>query len=31
VALALHFAYYNFFRVHGTIRVTSAMQAGIAD
>jgi hypothetical protein len=30
-ALALHFAYYNFCRVHGTLRVTPAMQAGIAD
>jgi len=30
-ALALHFAWYNFCRVHRTIRVTPAMQAGIAD
>ena len=30
-AVALHFAYYNFCRVHMTIRVTPAMQAGITD
>lgn len=30
-ALALHFAYYNFCRVHRTLRVTPAMQAGITD
>ena len=30
-ALALHFAYYNFCRVHGKLRVTPAMEAGIAD
>ncbi len=30
-ALALHFAWYNFVRVHKTLRVTPAMQAGIAD
>ncbi len=30
-ALALHFAYYNFCRVHGSLRVTPAMEAGIAD
>jgi len=30
-ALALHFAYYNFCRVHSSLRVTPAMQAGIAD
>ena len=29
-ALALHFAHYNFVRVHGTLRVTPAMAAGIA-
>lgn len=28
-ALALHFAYYNFCRVHQTLRVTPAMAAGI--
>src|SRR5207247_3862813 len=30
-ALALHFAYYNFCRIHRTIRVTPAMEAGITD
>ena len=30
-ALALHFAYYNFCRIHGKLRVTPAMQAGITD
>jgi len=30
-ALALHFAYYNFCRVHQTLRVTPAMAAGITD
>ena len=29
-ALALFFAYYNFCRVHGSLRVTPAIQAGIA-
>jgi IS1 family transposase len=29
-ALALHFAYYNFCRVHKTLRCTPAMEAGIA-
>lgn len=29
-AVALHFAYYNFVRSHGTIRCTPAMEAGIA-
>jgi hypothetical protein len=28
-ALALHFAYYNFCRVHKTLRCTPAMEAGI--
>lgn len=28
-ALALHFAYYNFCRIHGKLRVTPAMEAGI--
>jgi hypothetical protein len=28
-ALALHFAYYNFCRIHKTIRCTPAMEAGI--
>lgn len=30
-ALALHFMYYNFGRIHSTLRVTPAMEAGIAD
>jgi IS1 family transposase len=30
-AIALHFMYYNFGRIHKTLRVTPAMQAGIAD
>ena len=30
-AVALHFAYYNMCRVHSSLRVTPAMQAGIAD
>ena len=30
-ALALHFGYYNFCRIHSTIRVTPAMEAGITD
>jgi len=30
-ALALHFAWYNFCRVHLTVRVTRAMEAGLAD
>jgi IS1 family transposase len=30
-ALALHFAHYNFIRVHRTLRVTPAMEAGITD
>jgi len=30
-ALAIHFAHYNFCRIHQTIRVTPAMQAGISD
>jgi hypothetical protein len=30
-ALCLHFAYYNFCRIHKTLRVTAAMAAGIAD
>ncbi len=30
-ALALHFAYYNFCRFHGTIKATPAIAAGIAD
>ncbi len=30
-AVALHFMYYNFGRVHKTLRVTPAMEAGISD
>jgi hypothetical protein len=28
-AIALHFMYYNFVRIHKTLRVTPAMSAGI--
>ena len=28
--VALHFAYYNFCRIHQTLRVTPAMEAGLA-
>jgi transposase-like protein/IS1 family transposase len=31
MAVALHFAYYNFCRTHRTLRVTPAMEAGITD
>lgn len=30
-AIALHFMYYNFCRVHQTLRVTPAMEAGVSD
>jgi hypothetical protein len=30
-AVALHFMHYNFCRVHQSLRVTPAMEAGIAD
>lgn len=30
-AVALHFAFYNFCRVHRTLRVTPAMEAGLTD
>ena len=30
-ALALYFMYYNFCRVHQTLRVTPAMEAGVSD
>jgi len=30
-AIALHFMYYNFCRVHNTLRVTPAMEAGLTD
>lgn len=29
-AVALHFAHYNFVRVHQTLRVTPAMEAGVS-
>jgi len=28
-AVALHFMYYNFVRIHNTLRVTPAMAAGV--
>ena len=28
-SLALHFAWYNFVRIHSTLRVTPAMEAGL--
>jgi hypothetical protein len=30
-AIALHYMHYNFCRIHQTLRVTPAMEAGIAD
>jgi hypothetical protein len=30
-AIALHFAYYDFCRVHSSLRVTYAMEAGLTD
>ena len=30
-AIALHFMHYNFARIHKTLRVTPAMEAGISD
>ena len=30
-AMALHFAYYNFSRVHRSLKVTPCMEAGITD
>lgn len=30
-AVALHFMYYNFVRIHGTLRITPAMAAGVTD
>lgn len=30
-AIALHFMHYNFVRIHSTLRVTPAMEAGVAD
>jgi hypothetical protein len=30
-AVALHFAYHNFVRIHKTLRITPAMTAGVTD
>lgn len=30
-AVSLHFMYYNFAKVHQTLRVTPAMEAGLSD
>ncbi len=30
-AIGLHFAYYNFVKIHGSLRVTPAMAAGVSD
>jgi hypothetical protein len=30
-SVALHFAYYNFCKIHQTLRVTPAMEAGLSD
>jgi hypothetical protein len=30
-ALSLHFAWYNFCRIHSTLRITPAMASGISD
>jgi len=30
-AVCLHFMYYNFARIHKTLRVTPAMEAGVSD
>ncbi len=30
-AVALHYLYYNFCRIHQTLRVTPAMEAGVGD
>ena len=30
-AVALHFGFYNFCQLHGTLRVTPAMEAGVTD
>jgi len=30
-ALCLHFAYYNFWRIHSSLRVTPAMESNLAD
>ena len=30
-AVSLYFAWYNFVRIHGSLKVTPAMEAGITD
>ena len=30
-SLALHFAFYNFCRIHRTLKVTPAIEAGVTD
>jgi hypothetical protein len=30
-AVALHFMHYNFCRVHSSLRITPAMEAGVSD
>ncbi len=30
-SVAIHFMHYNFVRIHGSLRVTPAMAAGVAD
>ena len=30
-AIALYFMYYNFCRIHGSLRVTPAMEAGVSE
>jgi hypothetical protein len=30
-AVALYYMHYNFARIHGTLRVTPAMEAGVSD
>jgi hypothetical protein len=30
-AIALHYMHYNFARIHQTLRVTPAMEAGVSD
>ena len=30
-AVALHFMFYNFARIHQTLRITQAMAAGVSD
>ncbi len=30
-SVALHFMYYNFAKIHQTLRVTPAMEAGVSD